>query len=411
MNSSNIPNNLSTSDTKINNLFLDIKNELKSLGKEKEINILDGLKGADKELNTSFSLFADQMEQVDKDSPIRGQLIELQKAFYQLQLKIIFSEIKKIKSVDVNPLIVAITNKVNAMNKFIDQQSDVEIKAKLQDNVIVEPKNYTKLKTDLEPIWTQIQKKSYGVLTKNENSSRREMVDVITAFIVGTSKIDSKQLRGCGELCDINDEITYYIFGNNKMDKVAPTTDFNTVFDKIESILKRFFVAVGSQPLSSAIINSKTTLQPNSENDVNLSDTNLGQTLGSANTLPTSSRTTPTLTTASATTKERTVANQNRNTSQSQPINPPLNKAQPVPNPSSSEKEFTENYAKAETSEQKESVIETFLNENNINILTETKLAGDTFNIIFEDVTNREKYKSLIGVGYDDLIEHIIAIK
>ena len=253
MNSNNIPDSLVKSDDKINTLFTNIKSQLVNLGKEKEANILDGLKNADKELNTSFGSFADQMEQVDKDSPIRGQLVELQKAFYQLQLKIIFSEIKKIKSVDVNPLIMAITNKVNAMNKFIDQQSDTEIKAQLQNNST--SKDYDKLQLSLQPLWEQIKKGSYGGIIEKESKTRVTFMRKISEFIREGTNISDNGLENCGELCDIYSKVKYYIYGNKKenVTQVANTISFNVVFDKIKGILEEFYKAVGNKSLTQAL--------------------------------------------------------------------------------------------------------------------------------------------------------------
>lgn len=91
--------------------------------------VFSDLMKADSDLIKEFHKYQDiankDYEGLDKKEQVRAELLKIQKSLFNLQVKIIFSKLRKIKHVDITPLLTIINTKIESMNKYIDRQESV----------------------------------------------------------------------------------------------------------------------------------------------------------------------------------------------------------------------------------------------------------------------------------------------
>jgi len=111
---------------------------IKEAALEKNVKINDGmfeeLMTADRQLLNSFKEFNKIFEAsgvIDNKDGLSRELLMIQQGLFKLQVKIIFSKLKQVKiecekngSIDITPLFTSIREKVDAMNKFMDEQAN-----------------------------------------------------------------------------------------------------------------------------------------------------------------------------------------------------------------------------------------------------------------------------------------------
>jgi hypothetical protein len=81
---------------------------------------------ADNKLVEEFGKFQDLSSEaytgLAKGAEVKKELLKIQKSLFNLQVKIIFSQLRKIKTADITPILAAVTKKVEAMNSYIERQ-------------------------------------------------------------------------------------------------------------------------------------------------------------------------------------------------------------------------------------------------------------------------------------------------
>lgn len=87
------------------------------------------LMAADRALVTEFknyeSLDSQNYNGLENPEKVKEELLNIQKSLFNLQVKIIFSKLKKITKVDITPLLSVINNKINRMNNYIEKQEEI----------------------------------------------------------------------------------------------------------------------------------------------------------------------------------------------------------------------------------------------------------------------------------------------
>lgn len=120
------------------NQTIKIIENIKEAALEKNVKINDGmfeeLMTADRQLLNSFKEFNKIFEAsgvIDNKDGLSRELLMIQQGLFKLQVKIIFSKLKQVKiecekngSIDITPLFTSIREKVDAMNKFMDEQAN-----------------------------------------------------------------------------------------------------------------------------------------------------------------------------------------------------------------------------------------------------------------------------------------------
>ena len=79
---------------------------------------------ADKELTNTFSDFYKKKNFL-VNNKFKDNLIKIQKSLFKLQVKIIFSSLKKIDGIDINPILDVINTKIEMMNNYIEKQDSM----------------------------------------------------------------------------------------------------------------------------------------------------------------------------------------------------------------------------------------------------------------------------------------------
>jgi hypothetical protein len=91
--------------------------------------VFQELMAADRALVTEFknyeSLDSQNYNGLENPEKVREELLNIQKSLFNLQVKIIFSKLKKITKVDITPLLSVINNKINRMNNYIKIQEEI----------------------------------------------------------------------------------------------------------------------------------------------------------------------------------------------------------------------------------------------------------------------------------------------
>jgi hypothetical protein len=127
---------------------------------------------ADKELTNTFSIFYDAKSNSTINDTFKKNLINIQKNLFKLQVKIIFSNLKKIKGVDINPILDVINNKIEMMNKYIENQ-DLMINDENTSNP-VDQMNAKTLKEDQAQINANKQAANEKALKEEEDLKAKE---------------------------------------------------------------------------------------------------------------------------------------------------------------------------------------------------------------------------------------------
>jgi hypothetical protein len=104
-----------------------IKQEhLKKEADPKQIKIInedfEELIRADEELVSIFDTSKEILESdlIDDRNGLKNQLMNIQKGLFELQVKILFNKLKKIKKVNVTPIFEILNNKISSMNKYMN---------------------------------------------------------------------------------------------------------------------------------------------------------------------------------------------------------------------------------------------------------------------------------------------------
>ena len=88
--------------------------------------IFNDLMNADKQLIDEFNKYRDLASQnydgLERKEEVKKELLKIQKSLFNLQVKIIFSKLRKIKNADITPLLNVINIKIETMNKYIEEQ-------------------------------------------------------------------------------------------------------------------------------------------------------------------------------------------------------------------------------------------------------------------------------------------------
>jgi paraquat-inducible protein B len=88
--------------------------------------VFNELMNADKQLIDEFNKYRDLASQnydgLEKKEEVKKELLKIQKSLFNLQVKIIFSKLRKIKNADITPLLNVINVKIETMNKYIEEQ-------------------------------------------------------------------------------------------------------------------------------------------------------------------------------------------------------------------------------------------------------------------------------------------------
>lgn len=88
--------------------------------------VFNELMNADKQLIEEFNKYRDLASQnydgLEKKEEVKKELLKIQKSLFNLQVKIIFSKLRKIKNADITPLLNVINVKIETMNKYIEEQ-------------------------------------------------------------------------------------------------------------------------------------------------------------------------------------------------------------------------------------------------------------------------------------------------
>lgn len=96
---------------------------------EADQQVFKELMAADQALVTEFknyeSLDSQNYNGLENPEKVKEELLNIQKSLFNLQVKIIFSKLKKITKVDITPLLSVINNKINRMNNYIEKQEEI----------------------------------------------------------------------------------------------------------------------------------------------------------------------------------------------------------------------------------------------------------------------------------------------
>jgi len=87
--------------------------------------LMDADKALVKEFENYESLDSQNYDGLENPNKVREELLNIQKSLFNLQVKIIFSKLKKITKVDITPLLGVINNKINKMNNYIEKQEEI----------------------------------------------------------------------------------------------------------------------------------------------------------------------------------------------------------------------------------------------------------------------------------------------
>lgn len=91
--------------------------------------VFEELMAADRALVTEFknyeSLDSQNYNGLENPEKVKEELLNIQKSLFNLQVKIIFSKLKKITKVDITSLLSVINNKINKMNNYIEKQEEI----------------------------------------------------------------------------------------------------------------------------------------------------------------------------------------------------------------------------------------------------------------------------------------------
>uniref|UniRef100_A0A6C0D933 Uncharacterized protein n=1 Tax=viral metagenome TaxID=1070528 RepID=A0A6C0D933_9ZZZZ len=129
----NVMDEKQINDEKIFDNYNELEQTLKQqMQKSGQLLIKDGddalkdLLKADEELINEFKKFNElagsSYEGIPNAIGVKRELLKIQKSLFNLQVKLIFSQLRKVKSVDVAPLFATISKKIEAMNEFIEAQ-------------------------------------------------------------------------------------------------------------------------------------------------------------------------------------------------------------------------------------------------------------------------------------------------
>ena len=116
-----------TKDANIITTFEPIKKKIfEHLNTSQQSNpIVISLINADNELTKIFNEFHDLKSNNTINDIFKKNLIKIQKNLFKLQVKIIFSNLKKIEGVNINQLLVVINKKIEMMNNYIENQDSM----------------------------------------------------------------------------------------------------------------------------------------------------------------------------------------------------------------------------------------------------------------------------------------------
>lgn len=115
----------------VEGIIKNITNNMKDEGLlvESDQQVFKELMDADKALVKEFdfyeSLGSENYNGLEKPEKVKEELLNIQKSLFNLQVKIIFSKLKKITKVDITPLLGVINNKINKMNNYIEKQEEI----------------------------------------------------------------------------------------------------------------------------------------------------------------------------------------------------------------------------------------------------------------------------------------------
>jgi len=118
-------------DNTVADIITDIKNNMQNEGLlvNSDQQVFEDLMNADKDLVTEFknyeSLDSQNYNGLENPEKVKEELLNIQKSLFNLQVKIIFSKLKKITKVDITPLLSVINNKINRMNNYIEKQEEI----------------------------------------------------------------------------------------------------------------------------------------------------------------------------------------------------------------------------------------------------------------------------------------------
>jgi len=122
-------NNLETNKSMVEEIIKQIQSDAETKIKIDPQNLTE-LINADKALADSFTDFIkiQEQNQLTIDDNVLNTLLEIQKGLFQLQVKIIYNKLEKIKvthtSSDMSPLFTYINNKIKAMNNYMEKQEN-----------------------------------------------------------------------------------------------------------------------------------------------------------------------------------------------------------------------------------------------------------------------------------------------
>lgn len=138
--------------------------QLPELLVKSEDKVFEELMDADKQLIEEFYKYKDLASQnyegLDKKEQVKSELLKIQKSLFNLQVKIIFSKLRKIKHADITPLLGIINKKIEAMNNYIQEQENKFEEGTIEPNNVVPSSNVQQQSTSnvqpVKPIGKQI---------------------------------------------------------------------------------------------------------------------------------------------------------------------------------------------------------------------------------------------------------------
>jgi hypothetical protein len=227
--------------------------------------VFTDLMNADKELVTEFKKFVDinnaNFDGLANKEETKKQLLDMQKSLFNLQVKIIFSKLRKIKHVDITPLLKVINNKILKMNNYIEKQekiysedTPIDKSSSVSNNTsstVQKPDESSNTSTGLSSNTTTGVSNTSNV-QPNENTSNNsqqtftkdEVVDWWNSYKQNVLKINDKELiKKAEDIIDENNDLDFMAKFGDKYKTVKEDLKVNGMptFAKLATIIRKLY--------------------------------------------------------------------------------------------------------------------------------------------------------------------------
>jgi len=220
--------------------------------------VFNELMNADKQLIDEFNKYRDLASQnydgLEKKEEVKKELLKIQKSLFNLQVKIIFSKLRKIKNADITPLLNVINLKIETMNKYIEEQE-----RKFDESSSAQTSNQSQPTSNLGQQTSNVSQSTSNLVqpTSNVSQSTSNLVQPTSNVSQSTSNV-SQSTSNVKKLSEDEVDEIFDNLGINPADKLAKAGEL--ISDSQHSTLKQKLGNIYDEALKEEGVNGKPTL-------------------------------------------------------------------------------------------------------------------------------------------------------